>query len=223
MLETLAAHLDSIAALAPTWGFAFVFFFMAVESSFIPFPSEIVMIPAGFLAFRGQLSTGAPWPDVTLAFFAGMAGCIVGAYVNYWIGLKLGRPILHRYGKYFFIKEQALDRAEELFRKYGDITTFVCRLIPVIRQLISIPAGMSKMGFGRFTLFTALGAGLWNAILLAVGAWFGHSTADLTYLELVTKGKALVTDHYGWIAAGLAAVIVLYILVHRLALGQKKA
>lgn len=223
MLETLAAHLDSIAALAPAWGFVFVFFFMAVESSFIPFPSEIVMIPAGFLAFRGQLSTGSPWPDAAFAFLAGLAGCILGAYVNYWIGLRLGRPILHKYGKYFFIKEEALDRAEDLFRRYGDITTFVCRLIPVIRQLISIPAGMSKMAFGRFTFFTALGAGIWNAILLAVGAWFGHSTADLTYLELVTKGKALVTDHYGWIAAGLAAVVLLYIIVHRLALGHKKA
>ena len=222
MLETLASHLESIAALAPTWGYAFVFAFMAVESSFIPFPSEIVMIPAGFLAFRGELSLGSPWPDAALALLVGTLGCLAGAYVNYALGLRLGRPFLHRYGRYLFLKEATLDRAEELFRRYGDITTFVCRLVPVIRQLISIPAGVARMPFGRFTAFTAAGAAAWNLILLAVGASFGRLSQDMGYLELVTRGKELVAEHYGWIAAGLVVAVALYAAVHRLAVGGRR-
>ena len=202
MLETLASHLESIAALAPHWGFALIFFFMAVESSFIPFPSEVVMLPAGFLAFRGELTLHSPWPDAALALFFGTLGSFAGACVNYWLGLKLGRPF-------------------ELFRRYGDVTTFVCRLVTVIRQLISIPAGFARMPFGRFAFFTVLGAGIWNLILLAVGAWLGHETQEMDYLELVTRGKALVTDHYGWILAGLALVVAVYALCHRLAVGGR--
>ena len=223
MLETLASHLESIAALAPHWGFALIFFFMAVESSFIPFPSEVVMLPAGFLAFRRELTLGSPWPDAALALFFGTLGSFAGACVNYWLGLKLGRPFLYRYGKWFFLKPATLRRSEELFRRYGDVTTFVCRLITVIRQLISIPAGFARMPFGRFAFFTILGAGIWNLILLAVGAWLGRETQEMTYLELVTRGKALVTDHYGWILAGLAVVVAVYALCHRLAVGGRGA
>ena len=221
MLETLASHLESIAALAPHWGFALIFFFMAVESSFIPFPSEVVMLPAGFLAFRGELTLHSPWPDAALALFFGTLGSFAGACVNYWLGLKLGRPFLYRYGRWFFLKPATLERAEELFRRYGDVTTFVCRLVTVIRQLISIPAGFARMPFGRFAFFTVLGAGIWNLILLAVGAWLGRETQEMTYLELVTRGKALVADHYGWILAGLALVVAVYALCHRLAVGGR--
>ena len=112
------------------------------------------------------------------------------------------------------------DRAEDLFRRYGDMTTFVCRLLPVIRQLISIPAGLSGMHPGRFTAFNAAGAGAWNAILLAVGAWFGHLAGDMGYPELLREGKRLVSDHYGWVLLGLAAVVALWALLHRAAVGR---
>lgn len=222
MIDLIASHLDALTALAPVWGFPLVFFFMAVESSFIPFPSEVVMIPAGFLAMRHGLSTGLPAADLALAFLAGTLGSVAGAWVNYVLAQKLGRPFLHRYGKWFFLKENLLDRAEDLFRRYGDLTTFVCRLLPVIRQLISIPAGLSGMHRGRFTAFTAAGAGAWNAILLGVGAWFGHLAGDMDYPELLREGKRLVSDHYAWVLLGLAALVALWVLLHRAAVGGRK-
>ena len=165
MTEFIASHLDLAMQHAPVWGFILIFVFMTVESSFIPFPSEVVMIPAGFLAYRGLLSTHIPWLDLVLSIVIGLAGAMAGAYINYGLSVWLGRPFLHKYGKYFFLKEQHLDRAEEIFRKYGDLATFVCRLLPAIRQLISIPAGLSRMNLGRFSFFTALGAGIWFALV----------------------------------------------------------
>ena len=137
----IAGCLDQIALIAPVWGLALIFFFMTVESSFIPFPSEVVMIPAGFLAARGELGCGPAEIQFLLAVAAGVVGSVAGAYINYALSLWLGKPFLIRYGKYFFVKKEALERACEVFNKYGSATTFVCRLIPVIRQLISIPAG----------------------------------------------------------------------------------
>ena len=145
MLETIASHLDSIAALAPTWGLVFVFVFMAIESSFVPFPSEVVMIPAGFLAARGELGLGSPLAAVSVAVVVGVAGSLAGAYVNYFLALKVGKPFLGRYGRWFFLKPAALERACEVFNRYGAATTFVCRLVPVIRQLIPIPAGIARV------------------------------------------------------------------------------
>lgn len=222
MTEIIAENIEAVAAFAPTWGFVIIFLLMAIESSFIPFPSEVVMIPAGFLAYRGELTTGNAILDMFLAFVSGTAGSILGAYVNYYLGLKLGRPFLHKYGKYFFLKEQALDRAEEVFREHGDITTFVCRLIPAIRQLISIPAGLAKMNFKRFTFFTALGAGIWGLILLFIGYGFGCATGDMSYPEMVEKGKSLIHDNYIWILLALVILVVGYIFVHKKIMGEGK-
>ena len=215
MLDQLAAHLDTFAALAPLWGYAFIFAFMAVESSFIPFPSEIVMLPAGFLAARGELSLHAPMPDLVLSVVAGLAGSLAGAYFNYYLSAKLGEPFLRKHGKWFFLKPEALDRACEVFNRYGGATTFVCRLIPVIRQLISIPAGLARMPLGKFTLFTGLGAGIWTAILAGVGYALGRTAGDITYLELVRKGKALVDAHLVWMVLCGLALGVLYVLVSK--------
>ena len=221
MLETIASHLESIAALAPHWGFALIFFFMAVESSFIPFPSEIVMIPAGFLAARGELSLHAPVPDLVLAIVIGLAGSLAGAYFNYYLSAKLGEPFLRKYGKWFFLKPEALDRACEVFNRYGGATTFVCRLIPVIRQLISIPAGLARMPLGKFTLFTGLGAGIWTAILAGIGYALGRSAGDITYLDLVHKGKALIDAHLLWIIVGAFALGVTYIAVTKFVMRRR--
>lgn len=221
MLDTLAAHLDAVAALAPMWGYAFIFFFMAVESSFVPFPSEIVMIPAGFLAARGELTLHSPVPDLAIAFLAGLAGSIAGAYFNYYLSAKLGEPFLRKYGKWFFIKPQALDRAFQVFNRYGGATTFVCRLIPVIRQLISIPAGLARMPLGKFTFFTGLGAGIWTAILVATGYALGRSAGDISYTELVHRGKDLAAQHLPWVILGALALVGGYMALSKLAMGKK--
>ena len=180
MLETIASHLDSLAALAPTWGLLFIFVFMTIESSFVPFPSEVVMIPAGFLAARGELGIGSPLGAVWVAIAVGVFGSLAGAYVNYYLALWVGKPFLEKYGKWFFLKPAALERACEVFNKYGAATTFVCRMVPAIRQLISIPAGIAKMPLGSFTLFTGLGAGVWTTILAFVGYGLGKSAGDIT-------------------------------------------
>ena len=136
MLETIAGHLDFIAGLSPVWKLLFVFVFMAIESSFVPFPSEVVMIPAGFLAARGELGLGGPMAAASAAVAVGVAGSLAGAYVNYFLALWVGKPFLERHGTWFFLKPAALERACEFFNRYGAATTFVCRMVPAIRQLI---------------------------------------------------------------------------------------
>ncbi len=223
MLDQLAAHLDAIAALAPLWGFALIFFFMAVESSFIPFPSEIVMIPAGFLAARGELTCHMPAVDLALACVAGLIGSLVGAYFNYYLSAKLGEPFLRKYGKWFFLKPEALDRACEVFNKYGAATTFVCRLIPVIRQLISIPAGLARMPLGSFTLFTGLGAGIWTVILAAAGYALGKSAGNITYVELVHRGKAMIDANLVWVILGALVLGAGYIAISKLVMRRERS
>ena len=221
MLETIASHLDALAALAPTWGLLLIFVFMAIESSFIPFPSEVVMIPAGFLAARGELGPGGPLVAVSIAVLVGILGSLAGAYVNYFLALKVGKPFLLRYGKWFFLKPAALERACEVFNRYGAATTFVCRMVPAIRQLISIPAGISKMPLGPFTLFTALGAGVWTAILAFVGYAIGKSAGDISYLELCVKGKAMASANLPIVIGGALALVALYAALSRLVMNKK--
>ncbi len=221
MLDQLAAHLDSIAALAPVWGYALIFLFMAIESSFIPFPSEVVMIPAGFLAARGELTLHAPVADLALACAVGLLGSLAGAYFNYYLSAKLGEPFLRRYGKWFFLKPEALDRACEVFNRYGALTTFVCRLIPVIRQLISIPAGLARMPLGTFTFFTGLGAGIWTVILALAGYGLGRTAGDITYNELVHRGKALIDANLVWVILGGALLAAAYVGVSKLVMRRR--
>jgi len=222
MLETLASHLDGFAAIAPTWGLVLVFVFMAVESSFIPFPSEVVMIPAGFLAARGELGLSSPAAALAASVAVGIVGSIAGAYANYFLSLLLGKPFLERFGKYFFVKKDALDRACEVFNRYGAATTFVCRLVPVIRQLISIPAGIARMPLGSFTLFTGLGAGVWTAVLAFIGYALGRSACDMTYLELVEKGAATAKAHLPTVIAAAALLVAAHFAVSRLVLKRRK-
>ena len=224
--DLIANYIETFAACSQAYPLLFclsIFAFMTIESSFIPFPSEVVMIPAGFLVARYDMLTGSRPLDLFAIILIGTAGSMAGAFVNYALSAKLGRPFLHKYGKYFFLKEAALDRAEEIFRKYGEIVTFVCRLLPAIRQLISIPAGLSRMRLSRFWLFTGLGAGIWTAILAAVGYYFGYLSGDITYAELIRKGTDIVNEHYLWIIAGLAAAVAAYAALHRKIMGSKRA
>jgi membrane protein DedA with SNARE-associated domain len=213
MQEFLVNNLESAVAYAPAWGFALILLLMTVESSFIPFPSEVVMIPAGFLAVRGELTCGVPWLDMLIALAVALLGSLAGACINYWLASKLGRPLLYRYGKYFLLSPHTLQRSEEIFRKYGEMTTFVCRMLPAIRQLISLPAGLCQMNFRRFSFFTLLGAGIWCLILLLVGWYLGKAAGDISYPELVARGSDLIRQHYALLLGSLAILVAAYLTV----------
>ena len=213
MTDALIGYIEGAAALAPVWGFFLILLFMTLESSFIPFPSEVVMIPAGFLAARGGLSLELPMADAVVAVVAGVCGSLLGAYINYFLARRLGKPFLEKYGKYALLGPAKLDRAEELFLRYGAGATFVCRLLPAIRQLISIPAGISEMPLGSFTLWTALGAGIWVIALTAMGYYFGVSTAEMSWAELVHGGKSMIRSNLFWVAPTLLAGFAAYVLL----------
>ncbi len=162
------------------WGYVGIFIMMAIESSFIPFPSEIVLIPAGYLASQGDMSLG-------MIMTSALGGSMVGAFVNYFLAFFLGRRILQKYGKYFFIKESALTKMDNYFAKHGAISIFIGRLIPGIRQLISIPAGLSRMNLVLFSSYTALGAGIWALILTLLGYFIGENQELIDiYLKQIT-------------------------------------
>jgi membrane protein DedA with SNARE-associated domain len=222
MTEIIIGHIEWAVQYAHVWGFLMVFLFMTIESSFIPFPSEVVLIPAGFMAYRGELFFGDPLIDIAFVFVCGLAGSLAGAYINYYLALYLGRPFLYRYGKYLFLKPMVLARSEEIFLKYGEIATFVCRLLPAIRQLISIPAGISKMPLSRFSSFTALGAGIWSIILIWVGYYLGRLSGNMTYRDLVYRGKEMIAENYVWILCFIAVVIFAYLFIHRLIMKSDK-
>jgi membrane protein DedA with SNARE-associated domain len=151
------------------WG---IFLLMTIESSFIPFPSEIVMLPAGVLAHHGKL-------NLWLAILSGTAGSLAGGLINYYFARLVGRTFLDRYGKYLLISPEQLHRAERMWDQHGELTTFVCRLLPAIRQLISLPAGLARMNLFRFCLWTSLGAGLWVTILTLTGYFLGEQATSL--------------------------------------------
>ena len=214
MNEFLIKNIELAASHAHVWGFLIIFVLMAVESSFIPLPSEVVMIPAGFLAYRCELTFGVPHFDIVVAIFAGTVGSLVGAFFNYYLSYFLGRPILYKYGKYFFIKPALLERSEEIFREYGDISTFVCRLLPALRHLISIPAGLSRMKLSRFIAFTLLGAAIWTTILSYIGYYLGHIAGKMTYPEIYHRGICILKDNYVWIFMMLVIIIAIYVYIH---------
>ena len=141
---------------------------MFLESSFFPFPSEVIIPPAGYLAARGEMS-------FTLVVISGIAGSLLGALFNYWISLTLGRPFFERYGRYLLIGEKTLTRVDRFFDEHGHISTLVGRLLPGIRQYISLPAGMARMDLPLFVIFTSLGAGLWVLVLATVGYLVGYN------------------------------------------------
>ncbi len=214
MTELLIDYVELVVELARIWGPLIVLILMAVESSFVPFPSEIVMIPAGFMAARGEFVPAAALPGLLTAVACGIIGSLLGAWLNYWLSLRLGRPFLYRYGRYVLVSPSALGRAEAVFRRHGEVATFVCRLIPAIRQLISIPAGLSRMNFRRFSLFTGLGAGIWVTILALIGYTLGAQTQEMTYPVLVHAGKETARENLVWILVGCAMIIAVYGWVH---------
>ncbi|VYS95161.1 DedA family protein [Campylobacter ureolyticus] len=161
-----------IVNLVESWGYLGIFCMMFLESSFFPFPSEVAMIPAGYLVFQGKM-------NIFLAFFAGTFGSLMGAIFNYYLCYFFGRSLIDKYGKYVGINDNKMQKFESFFKRHGEISTFNCRLIPGIRQYISLPAGLARMNIFRFSLFTTLGAGIWVAILLGLGYFLGQNETVL--------------------------------------------
>ncbi|WP_298058260.1 DedA family protein [uncultured Campylobacter sp.] len=167
------------------WGYAGIFLMMFLESSFFPFPSEVAMIPAGYLAHQGQMSLVPAW-------CAGTAGSLAGAVFNYYLCYFFGRELVLKYGKYVGITKVKMRKFEAFFKRHGEISTFNCRLIPGIRQYISLPAGLARMNIFKFCLYTALGAGIWVAILLAVGWYLGKNYDKSAFSHIVVALLAAV-------------------------------
>lgn len=191
--------------------YLFVFLFMTIESSFIPFPSEVVVPPAAYLAYT---NTGAG-ADMNIFLVVGFAtlGALAGAYINYYLAMWVGRPLVYRFSDTRFahaclINREKVEKAEAYFDKHGAISTFLGRLIPAIRQLISIPAGISRMNIVTFTIFTALGALLWNSILGALGYWLGETVEPSQLFQKVEEYNKYLT----WAGYALAGVIVIFLL-----------
>lgn len=191
--------------------YLFVFVFMVVESSFIPFPSEVVVPPAAYLACTNT-GAGADM-NIWLVVIVATAGALVGAFINYYIALWIGRPVVYsfadsRFGHMLMINREKVVKAEEYFDKHGAVSTFVGRLIPAIRQLISIPAGISKMNVGQFALYTSLGAGVWNGILALLGYWLSLTVAPDQLFEKVEEYNKYLT----YAGYGLALICLGFIL-----------
>ncbi len=159
---------------------------MAIESSFIPFPSEVVVPPAAYkAAASGEL-------NVWLVVLFATIGALIGALVNYFLALWLGKPIVYKFansrlGHMCLLDEQKVVTAEQFFVRYGVAATLIGRLVPAVRQLISIPAGLAKMNLAKFMLFTAIGAGLWNGVLAAMGYYLESVVPEERLIETVTK------------------------------------
>lgn len=163
-------------------GYIGIFIMMFLESSFFPFPSEVVMIPAGYLAYKGEM-------NIYFAIFSGIAGSLAGALFNYFLAVKFGRTFLVKYGKYFFIKEETISKMEEFFKSHGHISTFSGRLIPAVRQYISFPAGLARMNLLTFSIYTTLGAAIWVVILTLLGYYLGDNEALIKeYLRYIIIG-----------------------------------
>ncbi len=149
-------------------GYPGIVLLMALESSFFPFPSEVVIPPAAYLAAGGQMNIG-------LVVLCGTGGSLLGAVFNYWIAVKFGRPFFEKYGRYLLVSSTSLEKADRFFEQHGHISTFVGRLLPGIRQYISLPAGLARMNIIVFCAATVLGAGIWVVVLAAMGYWFGRN------------------------------------------------
>ena len=157
-----------IVELVGQFGYLGIFIMMFLESTFFPFPSEVAMIPAGILAAKSEMS-------LVVAIVVGTSGSLLGALFNYFLARRYGRVGVLKFGKYFFFTEEKLIKMENFFIKHGSFSTFVSRLIPGVRQLVSLPAGLFKMPLNKFAFYTTLGAGIWVVILALLGYLIGEN------------------------------------------------
>jgi len=161
-------------------GYTGIVVLMALESSFVPFPSEVVVPPAGYLAAQGEM-------NIYLVILSGIAGSVIGALVNYSIAVFMGRKLLEKYGKFLLLSPERLHKLDKYFLKHGEITTFVGRLVPGVRQYISFPAGLCRMNIPKFCFYTSLGAGLWVVVLAVLGYVVGNN------IELIKSNLRPIT------------------------------
>lgn len=199
MVELFSALLDNL-------NYWYIIILMAIESSFIPFPSEVVVPPAAYKAANGDM-------NVVLVVIAATVGALIGSMVNYVLACFIGRPIIYRFagsrlGHMLLLSEEKIVTAERYFDRHGAASTFFGRLVPAVRQLISIPAGLARMSLPKFLFYTTLGAGIWNSILAAIG-YYLHSVVSED--ELAAKVSEYSHELNIGIAA-VAAVVVAYII-----------
>ncbi len=180
-------------------GYTGIFLLMALESSLVPIPSEIIMPPAGYLVQQGKM-------NMALVILSGTLGSLFGAYLNYFAAHYLGRPFLLKYGRYVLITEEHFRRVEDYFASHGEISTFIGRLLPVIRHLISLPAGLAGMNHIKFSIYTLLGSFIWVSILTWIGYFLGHNET----LIMQYSHQAII----GVLTASFVLVTV-YIFLHR--------
>lgn len=174
---------------------------MAMESSILPVPSELVMPPAGYWAAKGEM-------NFAVALACGILGSIIGALANYYGAHFIGRPLIKRYGKYVLLSEKNLERSERFFAQHGEISTLIGRLFPVIRHLISIPAGLHRMPLPKFILYTAVGAGIWCAILTWIGYFLGQH-------EGVLRNEQ-INQYVTWAIVALIPLTAIAVVVYTL-------
>lgn len=180
-------------------GYTGVFIMTFLESTFVPIPAELTMVPAGYLAYEGKM-------NVWLLFLVSVLGTIAGSYFNYWLARHYGRRFLASHGKYFFIKPEKLDAIENYFKHHGEISILTGRLIPGLRHFISFPAGLARMDIKKFCLYTGIGGGMWMAVLIVAGYLIGNNEEQLHhYLPLVSYT----------VLAGVVLVVGIYVLRHR--------
>ena len=195
------------------WGYPGIVLLMAMESSIFPVPSEVVIPPAAFLIAQGKMSF---WGVV----LAGTLGSYLGSAITYWVARWLGRAVVVRWGKYIFVSEQKLTMAEHWMHRYEAGGIFFARLLPVIRHLISIPAGIVRMGFGMFSLMTVVGSFIWCIVL----AWLG-AEAQRVQPDLINDPQGLISfikSQSHWIVGGILLLAVLYFLVLKLTAKPEK-
>lgn len=183
-MHELPSYLQWIIELVHRMGYPGIFFATFLESTFVPIPSEFTMMPAGYLIHEGKMRV---LPVMVLS----ISGTVCGALVNYYVARYLGRPVIMRFKRYFFLNDTKIYKIETFFAKHGEVSTLTGRLVPGLRHLISFPAGLARMDVSTFCLFTAVGGGLWMGALTALGYILGgHPTAEQSY-EIVVGGVVI--------------------------------
>ena len=190
----LSQLVNWIVGIVGQWGYPGIVIMMFLESSCFPFPSEVVVPPAAYLAANGQM-------NLALVIICGILGSLLGAVFNYVLAMKVGRPFFEKYGKYLLVSRKSLDKADLFFQRHGHVSTFIGRLLPGIRQYISLPAGIARMNFFVFCLATSLGAGIWVIVLAVLGYYFG-------------RNEDLIMQNLRWISLALVLGCLIVVLIY---------